>query len=142
MTVAKSGDKVKVHYHGTLSDDSVFDSSREREPLEFVLGSGSVIPGFDAGVTGLKVGEIKKVNIPCADAYGEYSEKMIIDFDKAQFPEGVEPQIGQQLQMMTETGQPVMVTVKAVEEEIVKLDANHMLAGKDLNFELELVEIA
>lgn len=143
MQTAKKGDKVKVHYHGKLTDGTTFDSSEGRTPLEFEVGSGQVIPGFDDGVTGLAVGEKRTVEIPADQAYGPVSENHIFDFPKTQFPEEMIPelQVGMPLQMQTETGQPVQVTVKEVKEDSVVLDANHPLAGKDLIFDIELVEI-
>ena len=138
---AKSGDKVKVHYKGTLDDGSVFDSSEGRAPLEFQIGSGQVIAGFDEGVSGMAVGEKKKVHIPAAQAYGEHNPEMVADFPRDQMPADLKPEIGQKLQMMTQQGQPVMVTVTKITDKHVSLDANHELAGKALNFELELVSI-
>jgi FKBP-type peptidyl-prolyl cis-trans isomerase 2 len=142
MTVAKSGDKVRIHYTGTLSDGSVFDSSEGREPLEFTLGSGQVIPGFDAGVTGMSVGEKKTVEIPCDQAYGPSHSEAIQDVPREQIPAEIPLEVGMQLQMQAPTGQVVPVTVVKITEEAVTLDANHALAGKDLTFALELVEIA
>ncbi|MCP9482721.1 peptidylprolyl isomerase [Shimia sp. CNT1-13L.2] len=142
MTVAKSGDKVRIHYTGTLSDGSVFDSSEGREPLEFTLGSGQVIPGFDAGVTGMSVGEKKTVEIPCDQAYGPSHPEAIQDVPREQIPAEIPLEVGLQLQMQAPTGQVVPVTVVKITEEAVTLDANHALAGKDLTFALELVEIA
>ncbi|WP_204113401.1 FKBP-type peptidyl-prolyl cis-trans isomerase [Shimia biformata] len=142
MTVAKSGDTVRIHYTGTLSDGSVFDSSEGRDPLEFTLGSGQVIPGFDAGVTGMSVGDKKTVEIPCADAYGEKNPDAQQDVPRAQIPAEIPLELGIQLQMQAPTGQVIPVTVVALTDETVTLDANHPLAGKDLTFALELVEIA
>ncbi|GAA6163406.1 peptidylprolyl isomerase [Pelagimonas sp. KU-00592-HH] len=142
MSVAKSGDKVRIHYTGTLSDGSVFDSSEGREPLEFTLGSGQVIPGFDAGVTGMSVGEKKTVEIPCDQAYGPSHPEAIQDVPREQIPAEIPLEVGLQLQMQAPTGQVVPVTVVKITEEAVTLDANHALAGKDLTFALELVEIA
>ena len=143
MQTAKKGDKVKVHYHGKLTDGTTFDSSEGRAPLEFEVGSGQVIPGFDEGVTGLAVGEKKTVEIPADQAYGPASDNHVFEFPKSQFPAEMIPelQIGMPLQMQTETGQPVQVTIKEVKEDSVLLDANHPLAGKDLVFDIELVEI-
>lgn len=143
MQTAKKGDKVKVHYHGKLTDGTTFDSSEGRSPLEFEVGSGQVIPGFDEGVTGLAVGEKKTVEIPADQAYGPVSDNHIFEFPKTQFPPEMIPelQVGMPLQMQTETGQPVQVTIKEVKEDSVVLDANHPLAGKDLIFDIELVEI-
>lgn len=143
MQTAKKGDKVKVHYHGKLNDGTTFDSSEGRGPLEFEIGSGQVIAGFDEGVTGLSVGEKKTVEIPVDQAYGPVSENHIFDFPKSQFPEEMidQLQIGMPLQMQTEAGHPVQVTIKEIKDDSVVLDANHPLAGKDLIFDIELVEI-
>ncbi len=141
MTAAKSGDTVRIHYTGTLSDGSVFDSSEGREPLEFTLGSGQVIPGFDTGVTGMEVGETKTIEIASDDAYGPVHEDARQDVPRAQIPDEIPLEVGIQLQMQSPTGQVVPVTVVAITDEAVTLDANHPLAGKDLTFALELVSI-
>ena len=142
MQVVKKGDTIKIHYHGTLNDGSIFDSSKQREPLEFEVGSGMVIPGFDDGVMNMKVGDVKTINIPFAEAYGPVQEEMIIDFPRNQFPEDMQPEAGMQLQMSDKSGQNFPVVVVSANDEIVKLDANHPLAGKDLTFELELIDIS
>jgi FKBP-type peptidyl-prolyl cis-trans isomerase 2 len=141
MQQAQQGDKVKVHYHGTLRTGETFDSSEGREPLEFTLGSGQVIKGFDEGVTGMSVGEKRTVEIPVGDAYGEKSQDLIIEFPKEQFPGDMTPEVGQQLMMSNGSGQSFPVTIQEVKEDSVLLDANHPLAGQDLIFDLELVEI-
>lgn len=141
MTAAKSGDKVRIHYTGTLSDGSTFDSSEGRDPLEFTLGSGQVIPGFDTGVTGMVVGEKKTIEIPCEEAYGPVQEGARQDVPRAQIPVEIPLEVGIQLQMQSPQGQVIPVTVVEVTEETVTLDANHALAGKDLTFALELVSI-
>jgi FKBP-type peptidyl-prolyl cis-trans isomerases 2 len=142
MQQVKKGDKVKIHYHGRLNDGTVFDSSNGRQPLEFEVGSGMVIPGFDAGVTGMAVGEKKTINIPFLEAYGPVREEMVIEFPKTNFPAELNPEVGMQLSMSNASGQQFPVVVKEIKEEVVVLDANHPLAGKDLIFDLELVEIA
>ena len=142
MTQAKSGDTVRIHYTGTLDDGSVFDSSEGRDPLEFALGSGQVIPGFDSGVTGMAVGDKKTINIPCAEAYGEVIEEAKQVVAREHIPADIPLDIGTQLQMQAANGQAMMVTVTEVTEESVTLDGNHPLAGKDLTFALELVSIA
>ncbi len=141
MAEAKKGDRVKVHYTGKLEDGSVFDSSREREPLEFELGGGMMIKGFDTAVTGMQVGESKTAEIPAGEAYGEHNAEMVIEVPKAQLPPDLKPEVGQQLGMQQPNGQSVPVRVTQVKEESIEIDANHPLAGKDLIFELELVEI-
>ena len=141
MTTAKSGDKVRIHYTGTLSDGSVFDSSEGRDPLEFTLGSGQVIPGFDTGVTGMEVGEKKTIEIPCDQAYGPSNPGAIQDVPRDQIPAEIPLEVGLQLQMQSPQGQVIPVTVIKVTDEAVTLDANHALAGKDLTFALELVSI-
>lgn len=142
MAQAKQGDTVKVHYTGKLDDGTVFDSSEGRDPLEFTVGSGQVIPGFDTGVTGMSAGESKTVKIPSVEAYGPHHEEMMIEVGRDEFPPEIAPTIGDQLQMRHETGQIVMVTVTEVGEDKVTLDANHPLAGKDLTFDIQLVEVA
>ena len=141
MQAVKSGDKIKVHYHGRLNNGETFDSSQGREPLEFTVGSGQVIKGFDEGVMGMQVGDKKTVNIPVQDAYGEKSDEMLIEFDRSQFPPDMKPEVGMQLMMNNGQGQSFPVIVREVQEDSVVLDANHPLAGEDLTFDLELVEI-
>ena len=141
MQQVKSGDTVKVHYHGKLTDGSTFDSSEGREPLEFEVGSGSVIPGFDEGVTGMQVGEKRTVTIPCEQAYGVKQEDMLMEFPMDRFPEEMEPEVGMQLNMSNGAGQNFPVVIREVRDTTVLLDANHPLAGEDLTFDLELVEI-
>lgn len=140
MQQAKSGDKVKVHYHGKLTNGETFDSSNGREPLEFEIGGGMVIKGFDDGVTGMVVGEKKTVTIPFLDAYGAANPEMIVDMPKDRFPEDMQLEIGMPL-MMSNGAQNFQVVVKEIKDDTVILDANHPLAGKDLVFDLELVEI-
>jgi peptidylprolyl isomerase len=141
MTQAKSGDTVKIHYTGRLNDGTVFDSSAGRDPLEFTLGSGQVIPGFDAGVDGMQVGESKTVEIPNDQAYGPHYAEMVATVGRDQLPEGMNPEIGDQLQVQQPNGQPVMVVVTASDDASITIDGNHPLAGKDLIFDIELVEI-
>lgn len=143
MAKVQKGDKVKVHYKGTLSNGQQFDSSEGREPLEFQLGSGMVIPGFDDGVTGMEVGEKKTIVINSEDAYGPVNEDLIIQFDRNNIPDNIPLEVGITLFMHPSNGseQEIPVIVREVTETHVTLDANHELAGQDLTFELELVEI-
>jgi peptidylprolyl isomerase len=141
LIMAKDGDTVKVHYKGTLGDGSVFDTSRDREPLEFILGSGSMIVGFDNAVNGMQVGEIKTVTIPPDEAYGPHREELVLIIERDRLPEGLEPTIGQQLEMSQPNGRTVIVIVTHVSDVSITVDSNHRLAGKDLTFEIELVEI-
>lgn len=141
MQQVQHGDKIKVHYHGKLRSGETFDSSNGREPLEFTVGSGQVIKGFDEGVKGMEVGEKKTVEIPVGEAYGEKQQEMIIEFPKDQFPPDMKPEVGMQLMMSNGSGQQFPVTVAEVREDSVVLDANHPLAGQDLIFDLELVSI-
>lgn len=142
MAKAEAGNRVQIHYTGTLATGEQFDSSEGRAPLEFELGSGQVIPGFDAAVEGMAVGESKKVTIPAAQAYGERRPEMVLSMPADQLPADLEAQPGQRLQMQTTDGQVVPVTVREVTDDAVVLDANHALAGEDLTFEIELVAIA
>jgi peptidylprolyl isomerase len=139
---AKAGDHVKVHYTGRLSDGTVFDSSRDREPLEFTLGIGEVIPGFEQAVLGMEPGETKTVTIPAEEAYGPRREDMIIEVSRDQVAPGLQLAIGQQLQLRLQDGRVIPVVVADLSEETVTIDANHPLAGEDLTFEIELVAIA
>ncbi|WP_197915770.1 FKBP-type peptidyl-prolyl cis-trans isomerase [Thiosulfatihalobacter marinus] len=141
MTAAKSGDTVRIHYTGTLNDGSVFDSSQGREPLEFTLGAGQVIPGFDAAVDGMAVGDRKVAEIPADEAYGPRHDQAVQDVPRADIPAEIPLEVGLQLQMQSPTGQVMPVTVTAITDDAVTLDANHMLAGKDLTFAIELVSI-
>jgi FKBP-type peptidyl-prolyl cis-trans isomerase 2 len=142
MQQAKSGDTVKVHYSGRLTDGTTFDSSEGRDPLEFKVGNGDVIRGFDEGVTGMSVGEKKTVHIAADEAYGQKDENRIVEFPRANFPPDMEPEVGMQLNMTSGSGQVIPVTIIEVNKEAVILDANHPLAGQDLIFDIELVDIA
>lgn len=142
MSKAKDGDTVKVHYTGTLENGEVFDTSQEREPLEFQLGQGQLIPGFEKAVIGMSEGDSTTVDIPSDEAYGEVREDLVISVPKDQLPDDVEPQIGMQLQVNQQNGQPIPVRVTEIKEEELVLDANHPLAGKNLTFEIELLEVA
>ena len=138
---AQAGDTVRVDYTGILEDGTEFDSSFGREPLEFTVGDGSMIPGFDQAVVGMAVGESKKVVIPADDAYGPSRDDLVLDVSRDAFAEDLDPQSGQQLRMRSTDGQEFQVTVTEVTESTVTVDANHPLAGKDLNFDILLVEI-
>ncbi|MEX0844054.1 MAG: peptidylprolyl isomerase [Balneolaceae bacterium] len=141
MSKVKNGDTVKVHYTGKLEDGSVFDSSESRDPLEITLGEGKLIPGFEKAVVGLEVGDKTTANIESAEAYGDRREDLEVTVERAQLPEEIEPEVGMQLQLNQPDGQPVPVQITKVEEENIIIDANHPLAGKDLTFDIELVEI-
>lgn len=142
MSQAKTGDTVKIHYTGTLDDGNQFDSSAGRDPLEFTLGSGQVIPGFDKAVDGMTVGESKTVNIPAEDAYGPRHDQMIQEVPLDALPDDLDPQVGMGLQARRPDGAMMDLTITAVGEESITVDGNHPLAGQALNFELELVEIS
>jgi peptidylprolyl isomerase len=139
---AKKGDKVKVHYRGTLTDGTEFDSSHGREPLEFEVGGGMMIKGFDNAVNGLELGEKVTVNIPSAEAYGEHNKELMYEIPSEQIPESLDPKVGQTLHMQHPSGQQIPVVVLEITEKHISIDANHKLAGKDLVFDIELVEIA
>ncbi len=142
MTQAKPGDTLHIHYKGSLDDGSIFDSSEGRDPLKFELGSGQIIPGLDAGVTGMEVGETRTVRVEAAEAYGEHHPQMVQAVDRAGVPDHIPTEPGTQLQVQTQDGQALNVVVVDVTEDEVILDANHPLAGKDLTFDVELVAIA
>ncbi|MFU8825372.1 FKBP-type peptidyl-prolyl cis-trans isomerase [Yoonia sp.] len=141
MTQAKAGDTVQIHYTGTLNDGATFDSSAGRDPLEFVVGAGQIIPGLDAAIPGMAVGDKKTVAVPCAEAYGELNPDARQAIPRAEIPADIPLDPGTQLQMQTPQGQVVPVTVAEVSEAEVTLDANHPLAGKDLTFDIEMVAI-
>lgn len=141
MSEVKSGDKVAIHYKGTLDDGTVFDSSEGRDPLEFTVGSGQIIPGLDKAMPGMKVGEAKSVRAVAAEAYGEAHPDASQDVPRADIPADIPLEVGMQLQMQSPQGQAIPVTVTQITDETVTLDANHPLAGKDLTFAIELVSI-
>ncbi|MFO7771047.1 peptidylprolyl isomerase [Roseovarius gahaiensis] len=142
MTQVKEGDTVRIHYTGTLADGDTFDSSEGRDPLEFTVGSGQIIPGLDKAMAGMAVGEKKTVAIPADEAYGQPDPNAQQAVPRAEIPADIPLDLGTQLQVQTPQGQVMPVTVVEVTEEQVTLDANHPLAGKDLTFAIELVEIA
>ncbi len=149
MAQAKQGDKVRVHYTGRLDDGEVFDSSEcvdegcgcESGPLEFVIGEGQVIPGFESAVVGMQVGDKKDVKIQVDEAYGPQQEELVGVVEKSRLPDDFEPELGGQLEVTREDGETFTVLVTAMTETEVTLDANHPLAGRDLNFEIKLIEI-
>ena len=140
MTQVKHGDIVRVHYTGKLADGRTFDTSADRGPFEFTVGAGKVIPGFEQAVVGMAPGESTTVEIPTDQAYGPWRKEKVIAVDRASFPENIEPQVGQRLELQR-NGRRVPVLVTGVTEYSVRLDANHSLAGKDLIFDIEIVEI-
>lgn len=141
MAQAISGDTVKVHYTGKLVDGTVFDSSIDREPIQFEIGLGRLIPGFEKGVVGMQPGETKSIYIPTDEAYGQHDEDLVWEVDRNKLPDELEPEVGQQLQSVQGDGVKITVTIMDVSEASVTLDANHPLAGEDLVFDVELIEI-
>jgi peptidylprolyl isomerase len=141
MPQAKQGDIVRVHYTGKLDDGTVFDSSRQGNPLELTLGAGQVIRGFENAINGMAPGDSKNVRIPVADAYGQRQAEKVVEFDRSALGSEVEPQVGQRVQLRTQEGESVPAVIAGVSESTVTVDANHPLAGRDLLFDLELVEI-
>jgi peptidylprolyl isomerase len=142
MAQAKPGDTVKVHYTGKLDDGTVFDSSADRDPLEFTIGEGNIIPGFERAVVGMSKGESKTEVIPTNEAYGPYQEEMVVTIDRQQMPPEINPEVGQQLHIQQPDGNVLPVIVTDVSDGTVTLDANHPLAGENLTFDINLVEIA
>ena len=141
MSVIKAGDTVRIHYKGTLSDGAVFDTSEGREPLEFTVGSGQIIPGLDRALPGMSVGEEKTVEIASADAYGAKNPDAMQAVPRAHVPDEIPLEIGTQLQVQTPEGQVMPVVIADVTDEVVTLDANHPLAGQDLTFEISVVDV-
>ena len=142
MSQVKANDTVKVHYTGKLADGQVFDSSVERgEPIEFTMGQGQLIPGFEKGLIDMKVNEKKTINIPKEEAYGEPREELVQEVQKSQLPDEIKPEVGMGLVSKSPDGQEMNLVVKDVKEETIVVDGNHPLAGKDLVFDLEVVEI-
>lgn len=141
MAEVKNGDVVRVHYTGKLTSGEQFDSSAGREPLEFTVGAGQMIKGFDAALPGMNVGDKKTINIPASEGYGERSEEAMIPFPKENVPADMKLEPGMQLTLSNQQGQPVPVVVKEVQDDVIILDANHFLAGEELVFDIELVEI-
>lgn len=141
MKSAETGNTVKVHYTGKLDDGTIFDSSREREPLEVTLGSGQLIGGFENAVLGMTEGSSKTIKVASSEAYGDYNNELVIKFEKAQVPKEIDPKEGLQLDLKAPDGSVMHAVITSVEEEHITLDANHPLAGKDLTFDIELVEV-
>ena len=138
---AKSGDTVRIHYTGTLTNGEEFDSSRDRQPIEFTLGKGQMIAGFEAAVDGMSQGERKTVTIASGDAYGAHDPALLQDIPKTRLPPDLDLKIGMVVQAADETGRSMRLTVQEIKDESVIFDANHPLAGKDLVFDIELVEL-
>jgi FKBP-type peptidyl-prolyl cis-trans isomerase SlpA len=141
MSKVKEKDTVRVHYTGKLEDGQVFDSSVDKDPIEFTLGQGQIIPGFEKGLMDMAVNEKKTINIPMAEAYGPHSAELIQDVPKQELPEEVKPEVGMKLMSKLPDGREIPLTVTEVKDESITVDANHPLAGKDLTFDLELIEI-
>ncbi|MGW8220504.1 MAG: FKBP-type peptidyl-prolyl cis-trans isomerase [Syntrophobacteria bacterium] len=141
MAEAKAGDKVRVHYKGQLSDGTIFDSSLEREPIEFILGQDTVIPGFEDAVIGMEAGESKDVSIPPEEGFGEYSEDLVVNIEKTILPPEINPELGMQLEVSSEEETPRVFTIADIAEDSITLDGNHPLAGKEIAFKITLLEI-
>lgn len=141
MAQVKHGDMVKIHYTGKLSDGTVFDTSLGREPLQFEIGASRLIPAFEQAVVGMTPGESKTANIPAEEAYGPHRADMVVVVERNNLPAHIEPEVGQQLQSVQEDGQTIRLIVTEVTDSSVTLDTNHPLAGQDLTFEIQLLEI-
>lgn len=142
MIEAKAGDTVTVHYTGKLNDGTVFDSSIDRTPLQFTIGTGQVIPGFEEAVVGMSPGASRTIHIPAEQAYGPYRQDMVQEVDRDRLPADLEPQIGQQVQAQVQGGRSIRLTITDVSDTSVVLDANHPLAGKDLVFDIQLLDVS
>jgi len=141
MSKPQKGDTISVHYTGKLDDGEIFDSSQERGPLEAILGMGQLIEGFENALYNMEVGEKKTIHIPKEQAYGDYNSSLVVEVSSEKLPDGMTPQVGEWIQMTTDNGQDLIAKILDVTPEGIKLDANHRLAGKDLHFDLELLEI-
>ena len=148
MAQAKAGDTVRVHYEGQLSDGTIFDSSLEREPIEFILGQDTVIPGFEQAVIGMEAGQSKDVSIPPEEGFGEYSEDLVVNIEKTILPPDINPELGMQLEVSSEEEEeeeeeetPRVFTIADIAEDSITLDGNHPLAGAEIAFKIELLEI-
>lgn len=142
MVAAKQGDTVKVHYTGRLEDGVVFDSSADRDPLEFTIGSGQIITGFETAVVGMEPGDSVTATVSPTEGYGDHRPDLVIDVPRDRLPGDLEPELGTRLQSETEEGEVIVFTIIGTTESEVKLDANHPLAGKTLEFDIELVEVS
>lgn len=141
MAIAKTGDTVRVHYTGKLEDGSVFDSSADRDPLEFTIGAGHVIAGFEQAVTGLATGDTVSATIPPEQGYGPRREEMMAVIPRDRLPEDIEPAVGQRISVQQQDGRQLVVAIARVDKDTVTIDANHELAGRTLMFDLELVDV-
>ncbi len=141
FVAAKNGDQVSVHYTGTLTDGTIFDTSRDRDPLAFTIGAGQVIAGFNSAVEGMEIGDVRTVKIEAKDAYGEYRDEWAIVVNPSDIPPEIQPEVGMDLEMHQSDGGSIPVRVTEVTKESITLDANHPLAGMDLTFEIELVSV-
>jgi peptidylprolyl isomerase len=141
MKQAQEGDTVRIHYTGTLDNGTQFDSSAGQEPIEFTLGNKTVIPGFETGVTGMQVGDQKKIHIPADEAYGERNDALVEEVPLQHFPDDMELKVGMHLQAQSPNGENFNVVVTVLSDASATIDGNHPLAGEALNFELELMEI-
>ena len=141
MSKVKDGDTVKVHYTGKLENGEVFDTSKEQEPFEFTVGNKAVIPGFEKGVVGMEVGDSKSIEIPAEEAYGAKQDQLVVEVNRIEFPDDITPTIGQRLQIRQQDGNPIIVTITDLAEDIITLDANHPLAGYTLFFDVEVIEL-
>lgn len=141
MSQVKKDDVIKVHYTGTLTDGQVFDSSIDREPLEFKVGAGQMIPGFEKGVMNMELNEKKIVEISANEAYGEVKEELFQEISKSQLPDNLDPEVDMALAAQMPDGRTQQLRIAKVQEDTIVVDANHPLAGKDLKFEIEVVQI-
>ena len=141
MTQAHKGSRVKVHYTGTFEDGTVFDTSVSGEPLEFVVGDGSMISGFDTAVTGMNLNDVKQITLTADEAYGEYEDDLVVEVSKSELPENFQAEEGIQVSLEDGEGNVLYAIIKEVKDDSIVLDANHQLAGRNLNFEIKLVEI-
>ena len=141
MNKVKNGDRVKIHYTGTLKDGEIFDTSRERQPLEFIIGNREMMPGLETRVIGMEAGEKKSIEVPPEEAFGPRQEELVVEVKKSNLPDHIEPCLGQKLQMQDANGNHIELAITEIKEESITLDANHPLAGHTLFFDLELVEI-